>query len=193
MHSILRSSCHCDCWCWAQRGKWKKLVAKNLRRWKLLFKIYWMKDELITDQLIYYLTAKMKGMSRTIVFLVREKERVRKRGKRWERLKFARKLRWRLSEKWNNMHNPRSTLLHLIFTIHFYIFFFLILSCWIKSKMTLLLLRGSYSLLFLFKRLTCWATQKFWKVSMFEKNVTFLRYLEKSQTSPATSFQVYFH
>ena len=41
-----------------------------------------MEAELITDQLIYYLTAKMKGMSRTIVFLVREKERVRKRGKR---------------------------------------------------------------------------------------------------------------
>ena len=53
-----------------------------MRRWKLLFKIYWMKDELITDQLIYYLTAKMKGMSRTLVFIVREKEKVRARGKR---------------------------------------------------------------------------------------------------------------
>ena len=122
MHSILRFSCHCDCWCWAQREKWKELVAKNLRRWKLLFKIYWMKDELITDQLIYYLTAKMKGMSRTLVFIVREKE-VRARGKRWERLKFSREWGWRLSEKWNNMHNPPSTLLHLIFVIFTFYFF----------------------------------------------------------------------
>ena len=56
-------------------------MAKNLRRWKLLFKIHWMKDELITDQLIYYFTAKMKDMSRTLVLLVREKERVKRRGK----------------------------------------------------------------------------------------------------------------
>ena len=56
--------------------------GKEFEEMEAIIQDIWMKDELITDQLIYYLTAKMKGMSRTLVFIVREKEKVRARGKR---------------------------------------------------------------------------------------------------------------